>query len=138
MQTTVINHVHFLFCASDAQKPLPAELLSRTWAYLGGVARKNGMLPLAVGGTGDHVHVLSSLPAEANVQEAARRLKSASAKFAAETLKCGFAGWQEGYGAFSVGAKELEGHARRIREQKEQHKTVTLPDELMELFGEVG
>ena len=31
---------------------------NRLWAYIGGIARENGMKALAIGGTDDHVHAL--------------------------------------------------------------------------------
>jgi hypothetical protein len=34
----------------------------RLHAYLGGIARENAMVAIAVGGVADHVHLLLSLP----------------------------------------------------------------------------
>jgi putative transposase len=79
----------------------------RLHAYLGGIARENGIPSLAVGGAVDHVHVLLSLPRTVSVAKAVQLLKSGSSKWIHENFPGlrNFA-WQEGYGAFSIGVSQ--------------------------------
>jgi putative transposase len=92
----------------------------RLYAYLGGIARENGIPSLAIGGAVDHVHVLLSLPRTVSVAKAVQLLKSGSSKWVHENFpgSRNFA-WQEGYGAFSIGVSQIDTTVRYIRAQAE-------------------
>jgi putative transposase len=103
----------------------------RLHAYLGGMARENGMSALAVGGVGDHVHLLISLPRTISVAKAVQLLKSGSSKWVHENFpgSRNFA-WQEGYGAFSIGVSQTATTVRYIKEQAEHHERISFAEEL--------
>jgi REP element-mobilizing transposase RayT len=61
--TYVSDLVHCVFSTKERRKLIRTETQSDLWAFIGGMARKNGFKALIVGGTEDHVHVLLSLPA---------------------------------------------------------------------------
>ena len=69
--------------------------------YLGGIARENAMVAIAVGGVADHVHLLLSLPSTVPIAKAVPLLKSGSSKWIHENFpqSRGFF-WQQGYGLF--------------------------------------
>jgi hypothetical protein len=48
----------------------------RLWAYIGGIARDNGMSALAVGGTDNHAHALRAIPATITIAKAMQFIKS--------------------------------------------------------------
>jgi len=98
------------------------EVEERLWAYMGGIARVNGMKALAVGGTEDHVHLLISLPSSMAIATAMREIKSGSSRWMHETGGMPEFAWQEGYGAFSVGQKQAETTVAYIAGQKEHHR----------------
>lgn len=101
--------VHVVF-STDKRRPLiRAEIRDRLHAYIGGIARENGMAALAIGGVADHVHVLLSVPRTISVAKAVQLLKGGSSKWLNESVpeSKGFA-WQEGYAAFSVGISQRE------------------------------
>ena len=64
-----------------------------------------------VGGTENHVHILLSLPATMPLAKAMQLVKGASSHWMNETFKAAF-GWQEGYGAFTVGVSQKKRHHR--------------------------
>jgi REP element-mobilizing transposase RayT len=95
---------------------------ARLWAYMGGIARANGMKALAVGGIADHCHILLSLPPTISVAKAIQLVKSGSSKWVHdETASRRFA-WQEGYGAFSIGASQVPATIRYILNQPRHHR----------------
>jgi putative transposase len=47
-----------------------------------------------------------------------------------------FAGWQEGYGAFTYSAKEKDIIINYVKNQKEHHKTESFHDEFKRLLTE--
>ena len=56
-------HYHVVFSTKNRQPFLGEAIRERLFAYLGGIARENGMIALEIGGVADHVHLLLSIPA---------------------------------------------------------------------------
>ena len=56
-------HYHLVFSTKNRELWIKPDVEQRIWAYLGGVAKQNGMKPLQIGGTDDHVHALLGAPA---------------------------------------------------------------------------
>ena len=116
---------------------IPSGLLERLWAFSGGIARQNGMVALAVGGTTNHMHVLLSLPATMPVSKALQLVKAGSSKFLNEQMKARFE-WQEGYGAFTVGVSQKDMTANYIRGQAEHHRKVDFAEEYRMFLAKHG
>jgi putative transposase len=122
--------MHCVFSTKERRRLIDAELQTRLWPFVGGIARANGMKALAVGGVEDHAHVLLSLPATMPVAKAVQLIKGGSSKWVHETFpeRRAFA-WQEGYGAFSVSVSHLRETVTYIERQKERHRRVRFEDE---------
>jgi putative transposase len=131
--------VHCVWSTKHHAPVLTSDLRKRLWPYLGGVARENGMKALAVGGVADHVHVLVSLPATLSVAKALQFLKGNSSNWIHETFpKVPSFGWQEGYGAFSIGVSGVEATTTYIRNQAEHHLKRTFREELRAMLRKHG
>lgn len=88
----------------------------------------------AVGGTGDHVHVLVGLKAIHRLADVMRELKSESSTWIRRELGWhGFA-WQEGYGAFTLGASGIEGARAYVLNQETHHRTKSFQEEYLEFL----
>jgi putative transposase len=61
--TYVSDLVHCVFSTKDRRNTIEQDKQTQLWSYLGGIARKNGIKAIAVGGTSNHIHILLSLPA---------------------------------------------------------------------------
>jgi len=105
-------------------------------AYLGGTLRGLNAIPLSIGGTADHVHLLSGIKATQSIAELVREVKKASNSWARERYEK-FA-WQEGYAALSVGRNEVSNLRRYIEAQDEHHRRLTSQDELRAILVEAG
>jgi len=81
--TSLLYHV--VFATKDRRNTIPEDLQPRIWAYMGGIALKNGFKVLAAGGVEDHVHLLLSLPANMPVAKAMQLIKAGSSN---PTLHC--------------------------------------------------
>jgi REP element-mobilizing transposase RayT len=115
--------MHCVFSTKERRNLISSDLQPRLWGYIGGVARSHGMKALAVGGTENHAHLLLSMPANASVAKAMQQIKAVSSKWMRQ--ECGesrFA-WQEGYGAFSIGAAQVNAAIAYIHRQQEHHRT---------------
>ncbi|MCX6979314.1 MAG: IS200/IS605 family transposase [Verrucomicrobia bacterium] len=125
--------MHCVFSVKERRPLLTPEIRERLWAYLGGIARDNGMKALAIGGVADHVHVLVSLPATLAVSKAMQLLKGNSSKWLRETFpelrRDGFA-WQEGFGAFSIGVSGVKDTVEYIRTQEAHHRQRSFREEV--------
>jgi len=93
--TYVSALVHVVFSTKGRRKTISAQLQPKLWAYLGGIARRNDMTAVQVGGIADHVHVLLILPATMAIAKAVQLLKGGSSKWIHDTERqtvC-VAGW---------------------------------------------
>ena len=135
----VSNLVHCIFSTKERFPFINANLESRLWAYIGGIARENKMRALAIGGTTDHIHTLLSLPATMDVVKAVQLIKGGSSKWVHDNFRENqeFA-WQEGYGAFSVSASQLDKTIAYIRGQKKHHRKRTFEAEFVEFLDKHG
>ena len=129
------NRIHLVFSTKRREKSLPDEFQPKLWAYMAGIARNNKFTAIQVGGFSDHVHALLLLPAVLPLAKAVQLLKGNSSKWINETKAAGadFA-WQEGYGAFSVGASQTQAVVRYIRNQAAHHAKRSFEDEFVALL----
>ena len=80
-----------MFSTKQRRNLIPADVQPQLWAFLGGIAHKNGFKALMVGGTENHVHILLSLPATLPLAKAMQLIKGASSHWMNETFKMEFA-----------------------------------------------
>jgi REP element-mobilizing transposase RayT len=125
-------YLHVVFSTKDRQPVLAAESHVRLWRYLGGIARKEKMKAIEVGGTADHVHALLSLRPTMAPADAVQILKGNSSKWINGTLRLpGRFEWQEGYGAFSVSYSQIDKIVGYIRDQERHHRRKSFQEEYL-------
>lgn len=73
--TYAANFIHCVFSTKDRAKIIPESKQQTLWAYLVGIAVNIGIGVLAVGGSGDHVHMLLALPPDKKLAEVVRDLR---------------------------------------------------------------
>jgi len=101
----------------------------RFHAFIGGVVRTLGGVPLAVGGTFDHVHLLIGLKPVHGVSDFVREVKKASNHWVHHEVRMAAFTWQEGYAVFSVSPGNLGPVTRYIQNQEEHHRVTTFREE---------
>lgn len=117
---------------------IPEDMQPRLWAFIGGIARKNGMKALMVGGMEEHIHALLMLQAEMSAAKAAQLIKAGSSKWCNQNLKGRRFEWQKGYGAFGVSASHVDATVAYIRNQKEHHRKRDYKQEFEEFLRKNG
>jgi putative transposase len=131
--------VHCVFSTKERRRLITPVLQERLWPYLGGIAREHKMKMLAVDGVEDHVHSLLSIPATLPIAKAVQLLKGNSSKWIHETFPDQrLFGWQEGYGAFSIGVSGVDETMAYIRNQKEHHRSRSFKEELIAFLDKHG
>lgn len=128
--TYVSAHIHYVFSTKNRVHGIPPRVQPDLWAYIGGIARADAAKALAIGGTDDHVHVLLGLPSVLSIATAIQRIKGASSRWLHDEhhLDCE---WQEGYGAFTVGASQIPATIQYITSQAEHHRRLSFEDEFV-------
>jgi len=130
MHSFVSCLLHVIFSTKERRPLITTDLEERLWPYPGGIARKNKMKALKVGGVADHLHILLSLPSTLAIAKAVQLIKGNSSKWIHETFPqhIGFE-WQEGYGAFSIGVSGIDDTVAYIENQAEHHRKKTFKEE---------
>ena len=108
-------------------------------AYMGGILREMGAVPIVIGGTADHVHLLTRLPADQSVADCLRVVKTNSSRWAKVRWpqRRPFA-WQGGYGAFSVSESKRAAVIRYIQDQEKHHLRISFQEEFLRLLRNHG
>jgi REP-associated tyrosine transposase len=128
------NYVHLIFGTKDNRPWIhqPDQL----YACINDIAKQYAIDMRAIGGTDNHVHVLAGIPPKLSVAHAVRVMKAESSKWMNEAGHL-FA-WQQGYGAFSVSASNLEAVADYIGRQAEHHRNRSFEEEFREFLRKHG
>ena len=137
MHSFVSCLMHCVFSTKERRKLINPEL--QQYPYLGGIARKNKMRALAIGGVEDHVHALLSVPSTLSTAKSIQLLKGNSSKWIHETFpNQRLFEWQEGYGAFSIAVSGVEDTIRYIQSQKKHHQERSFTEELISFLDKHG
>ena len=122
--------IHIIFHIKSTSVTIRKDDLPRLFAYIGGILRSLGSIPIIVGGVYDHIHFLTSLPTTRTLADLMRNTKSKSSRWLKE-LDASYAGfaWQDGYGAFSVSPSILDSTITYIRNQEMHHRVKSFQEE---------
>lgn len=132
-------YVHIIFHTKYNQDLIDAAIETELYAYIGGIIKANGSLPIKINGTPNHIHILSTMSkniALAKFVEEIKRNSSRWIKTKGEQYQ-EFA-WQGGYAGYSVSQSVVEKVARYIDNQKQHHKTISFQDEYRKFLDEYG
>jgi len=132
-------YYHVIFSTKNRERWIMADIQTRVWSYLGGIAREHHLVPLTIGGIEDHVHLVLNVPPSIAFSKALQLLKGGSSKWIHETfpLLHGF-GWQDGYGAFTVSKSNLAEVVRYVDDQREHHRHKTFQEEFRAFLDRHG
>ncbi len=138
-QSCVCCFVHYVFSTKGREPWITEELRATLHQYLAGIAREHTMGPLQIGGTEDHVHALVSLPATLTIAKAVQLMKGGSSKWIHDTFPAfRHVYWQNGYGAFSVSASQINSVIQYIANQQRHHRNTSFEDEFLLLLQKHG
>ncbi len=125
-------NIHYVFSTKKREPMITGDFRDRLWAFMGGIARENGMKARCIGGFTDHVHLLVSLPTTLSVAKGIQLIKGGSSVWVRDTFpEMQRFAWQEGYGAFSVSVSHLADTIAYIENQSEHHKVKTFQEEYL-------
>ena len=131
--------VHLVFSTKDRFPCIDAAVRPALHAYLAEVSRNAGCACLRAGGVADHVHLAVGLSRTISIAGLVSEMKTSSSMW----MKTGPAGvggfaWQRGYGAFSVGPRDLDAVIAYIDRQEAHHRTRSFQEEYVAFLAAYG
>jgi putative transposase len=138
-QTLTSLLVHLIFSTKNRISIITPDVEPDLLAYMGGILKNYESRLLAAGGTSDHVHLLVSQSKNIALSALMKELKrSSSAWIKTAGKRFRDFHWQDGYGAFSIGQRDMQELKRYIANQKEHHRKQTFQEELIQFLEEYG
>src|SRR5262249_15898270 len=128
-----------IFSTKDRRHLIKADVQVDLHAYMAGPLRNLGSACLEIGGTSNHVHILTALSKKMALSDLVGELKKSSSRWMKTEGPAhrNFA-WQEGYGAFSIGQSQVSVLKRYIARQEEHHKTKSFEAEFLATLNKYG
>ena len=137
-QTHLGLHYHVVFHTKGNQPSISEEWRDRLHAFIGGCVRTAGGVPVAVGGTADHEHIVMGLLATHRLADVVREVKVASSKWIHTEIGARTFAWQKGYGAFTVSPGHIEKVRAYVLNQEEHHRKRTFREEYLDMLRTAG
>lgn len=135
--------VHIIFSTRNREPFLKSpRTQKRMHEYIKEICHKNDCNTVIVGGTEDHIHLLTNLSKNLTLSHLVEIIKKSTSKWA-KTLKEDNISldsfyWQSGYGAFSVSQSNVNAVAIYIKNQNIHHKKQNFQSELIQFFRRHG
>ena len=117
---------HIVFSTKGRTDFINHDIEDRVWAYIGGIARKQEMTALQIGGIENHIHALIVAKPKIAPSQIAKYIKGDSSKWIHDGFPnlSDFA-WQDGYGIFTVSKSQAPDVIEYIKNQREHHLLTT-------------
>lgn len=136
MSHTYIRLYFHLTFHTKSDTPIKKSDITAMHAYMSGVITNMGLVPIAIGGVGDHIHaIIRSDKATNDFASIVRELKTASNSWLKQKDKSysKFA-WRKGYGLFSISYDKLDIAIKYVRNQEKHHIAKTARDEYLDFL----
>jgi len=132
-------YVHCIFTPKGRESLLTNSLRERVHKYIYGIIIEKKCYPVAINGTKDHIHLLIGFPPTITISDLIRDIKRSSALFINDQNKSYLKfKWQEGFGGFTVGYRELDRVFKYILNQETHHSKVTFRNEYINILNDEG
>jgi len=126
-------YVHCIFTPKGRNSLLNDSIRIKVHKYIYGIIQEKKCFPVAINGTKDHIHLRIGFPPTITIADLMRDIKRSSAMFINSQINSYLKfNWQEGFGGFTVGYRELDVLYKYILNQEEHHKARSFRDEYLE------
>jgi putative transposase len=132
-------YAHCVFTPKGRGSLMVEPIREKIQKYIYGVIKTKKCNPIAINGMDDHLHILVGFIPTLAIADLMRDIKRSSAIFINENhlVRYRFS-WQEGYGAFTVGYRELNNVYQYILNQQNHHVKETFKVEYQQLLSDEG
>lgn len=123
-------HLQFVFAVKNRNALIKLEWESELYKYITGIVTRQEHKLLAINGMPDHLHLLVGMRPLQSVSDLLQDIKGDSSKWINQNKLTPYKfEWQEGYGAFSYGASQIDNVIEYIHQQKQHHSKKSFLDE---------
>jgi putative transposase len=112
--------IHAVFSTKNRADLIAPEIEDELYRYVHGILENKGSKLITANGTSNHIHLLFSLGKPIGYASLIGEIKRSTSLWLKPKGYIDFY-WQEGYGIFSVGHREVNLVSDYIRNQKEHH-----------------
>jgi len=129
-------YLHIIFGTKNREKVIDQSTKPELIKYMAGILKKIDCAPIKIGGTSNHMHLLTTLPRTNTLSDIIKTTKIESSKWI-KTKGRHYQNfhWQKGYGAFSVSQSHVDKVENYILNQEEHHKKKTFKEEYLEFLN---
>ena len=129
-------YLHVVWATWDRLPLITKEIEPRLYAAVAEKCRELKCVPLAIGGTSNHVHLLLRLHTTVAVATLVKEVKGASSHLVTHEIARGrFFKWQGAYGAFTLRKTDVPTVKAYIEKQEEHH---AMPNRLREEWEQMA
>jgi len=129
---------HIVFSTKYRKPWLTDDVRADLYEYLRGIiAKKDGRL-LEVGGTEDHIPLVTTCSPKVALSDFVRDVKANSSRWLRDEKGRTDFQWQTGYGAFTVSHSQVEVVREYARNQQEHHRRLSFEDEFRAILERHG
>lgn len=116
-------YYHLVWATKERQPLILPNKEVELYNYIIGKADALRCIVHAIGGIEAHIHLIVSIPPNLSIADFVKNIKGSSAHYMNQSSSASLNkfGWQEGYGVFSLGAKQLEQAIDYVSNQKAHH-----------------
>ena len=139
MNTYIQILYQIVFGTYRHQHTLDSENREEVYRYISGILKRKKCHAYAIGGVSDHLHIATHLHPMVSLAALVKDIKLALTDYIKRSgILPNFAGWQDGYGAFTYSYREKEQLIRYVKNQENHHQVKSYKEELIDLFTEHG
>src|SRR5437867_3046198 len=100
---------HVVFSTKHRERTLPDDHREILYRYVWGIHKNLNCHLYRIGGTDDHVHILTATPTTLSLADYVKEIKTGSSRWLKDQPAFSrFCGWQDGYGGFTVSFREKD------------------------------
>lgn len=132
-------YAHCIFTPKGRLSVLSEPVQTIIHKYIYGIIEGKDCFPVAINGTHDHVHILTGFNPKISIEDLVRDIKRSSSIFINnQRLFSSKFNWQEGYGAFTVGYRDLDRVYQYVSNKNIHHNQQNFRDEYLQILTEEG
>ncbi len=130
---------HLVFRTKYGHPTIKQDHTEELYAYIAGIIKNMNSHLYRINGVENHLHILTDLHPSIALADFMREIKASSSFWMSRNgLFPSFAGWAEGYGAFTCSYFGLGRIDEYIKGQQEHHRRRTFEDEYRKLLLDYG
>jgi REP element-mobilizing transposase RayT len=121
---------HIVFSTKNRERTLTDAHRESLYKYIWGIDQKLNCHLYRIGGTDDHVHILTAIPTTLSIAKYVQEIKAGSSHWVkSQAAFPRFESWQDGYAAFTVSFGERDALIEYIKGLAEHHRRESFLDE---------